>query len=689
MKTISFLTILIFSFLITSNSYSNGVGVVNASTGIYFKLTATKITTSVEMQIAVTKSMQTFYNHLGSDKTVSYAFPMPDGASATGLKWKVNGIWYEAPISPRPQDTALPGGSMNTNLKNYLGATPLFFSIPQQVKRDSVLLVEITYVQLLKYDFGNVFFDYQNDYRLIQNQIIESQELAFNLVSPRTIDSLRLVSSNPLTQIVNNGNNAAIISNQYSAVPTTNFKIKYSLNLNQLGLYSYCTKIPNNLLPDTLGGFFMFLAEPNSGSTAQVIKKVFTLILDRSGSMAGTKIVQAKNAANFIVNNLNPGDKFNIVDFETNVYKFRNSHTLYTPQSRDSALQYINAITANGSTNISGAFSAAVPQFNVANDSTANIIIFFTDGQATVGVTNTNQLLSHVNNLIASTETKIFLYSFGIGTDVNQQLLTLMSSQNNGYAEYLLNDELESRITNFYMRIKNPVLLSPAVSFSSPFINNVNPNPLPNLYIGQQMIVSGRYTQTGPLTVTLSGRAFNQPVSYQYTFNRIDSADARYQFLTKVWAKQKIENLLIQYYGLNPTSPEAAAIKQQIINLSVAYGVISPFTSFGNPTHVNNEEVEENEDIEIAGNYKLAGNYPNPFNPSTTIKFIVGKVYMGIATIKIYNSAGILVDILKLSINGKGTYEIKWDASKYSSGVYFYSVDFGDEILFSKMVLLK
>lgn len=680
--------ILFFFLLLISNANSNGVGVVNASLGTYLKLTGTKIETSVQLQISITKTSQTFYNNLGNDKTVAYAFPLPDGASGIGLKWKLNGEWHTAPISPTPQDTSLPGGTMNSNLRTYLGAKPMFFSIPDQVKRDSTLIVEMTYVQFLKYDFGSVFYNYQNDYRLIQNQTIESQELSFNLTSPRTIDSIRLVSLNPLTQLTNNGNSATVISNQYSAVPSVDFKIKYSLNLNELGLYSYSTMIPDTLLPDTLGGFFMFIAEPNPGTTADIIKKVFTLVLDRSGSMSGTKIIQAKNAASFIVNNLNAGDKFNIIDFETYVYQFRNRHVLYTPQSRDSALQYVASISAGGSTNISGAFSSAVPQFNAANDSTANIIIFLTDGMPTVGITERTALLNHVHNLITSTETEIFLYSFGIGTDVDQQLLTLMSSQNNGYAEFLLNDELESRITNFYLRIKNPVLLSPTVTFSSPNINNVYPSPLPNLYIGQQMIVAGRYTETGPLTVTLSGRAFNQPVSYQYNFNRNDSADTRYQFLTKVWAKQKIENLLIQYYSLNPVTPEAIALKQQIIQLSIDYGVISPFTSFGNPNAITGPEetIVENS---IPGDYKLLSNYPNPFNPQTTIKLIVDKNFSGIAMIKIYNSAGILVDFAELFINGNGVYEFVWKAEKFSSGVYFYSVDFGDEILFSKMLLLK
>lgn len=690
-KSLQFCLISFIVFASYLNSYSNGVAVVNASTGVYLKLSGTGINTSVEMQVSVTKSQQLFQNNLGSDKIVAYAFPLPDGASATELKWKLNGVWHTAPISPSPQDTTLPGGTMNANLRTYLGAKPLFFSIPETVRRDSLLIVEITYVQLLKYDFGSVFYDYPNDYRLIQNLVIEYQELTFNLSSPRTIDSIRLVSLNPLTSITNNGNTATVISNQYNAVPSVNYKIKYSLNLNELGLFSYSTRIPDSQLPDSLGGFFLFIAEPNPGTTANIIKKVFTLILDRSGSMSGTKIVQAKNSAAYIVNNLNAGDKFNIVDFETSVYSFRNGHVLYSPQTRDSALTYIQNISAGGSTNISGAFSVAVPHFNVANDSTANIIIFLTDGLPTVGIINTTQLLAHVRNLIQTTETKIFLYSFGIGTDVDQQLLTLMSSQNNGFAEFLLNDQVEERITNFYRRIKNPVLLSPAVSFSSPFINNVYPNPLQNLYIGQQMIVSGRYTEAGPLTVTLTGRAFNQPVTYNYDFNRIDTPDVRYQFLTKIWAKQKIENLLVQYYSLDPLSPEAIALKQQIINLSIAYGVISPFTSFGNPTRVNNEESETvNEaELNIPGNFKLLGNYPNPFNPSTTIKFYVKNNYTGNAVIRIYNLAGQLIDVIIVYINGKGYYSLKWNADKFSSGIYFYSLNMGNELMYSKMMYLK
>lgn len=684
------LFISILTISLSSHLYSNGVSVVNAATGIYLKLTSSDVLVNCESQVSVVTATQIFLNNLGADKNIKYAFPMPEGASAISLRWKINGLWYQAQINPNSQDTGLPGGSMNNNLKTHLGSTPLFFTIPQTVKTDSSLIVELKYVKLLPYSFGNVTFTFPNNYSLIQTAILNSQVLDFNLSSPRTIDSIRLVSTQPVTEFSNNGTTAHIKSVLMESAANQNYSVKYSLNLNQLGLYSYTTLIPQAQLPDSLGGFFTFIAEPDPGSN-QVIKKTFTLIVDRSGSMSGDKIIQARNASKFIVNNLNDGDKFNIVDFSDNVLSFRPGHVNYTNQSRDSALNYINAFIASGGTNISGAFSTAVPQFSTSNDSSANIIIFFTDGQATSGITNTTQLLAHVRNLIISTETNIFLYCFGIGSDVNVQLLTLLGSQNKGLAEFLGNDELYSRITDFYLRIRNPVLLSPTISFSPSNVIEVYPSPLPNLYKGQQMIVSGRYLQPGPVTVTLSGYAFNQPVSYQYSFNRIDTADSRYQFLTKIWAKQKIDYLLVLYYALNPSDPAALALKAQIIQISIAYGVLSPFTSFGSVTAVNEPVNEPNINAET---YVLTGNYPNPFNPSTTIKLQVNKQIFKTAYVRIYNITGQLIKVIRFNINGKGIYEIPWDGTLSTglnapSGVYFYVIDLGEILLNNKMVLLK
>jgi Ca-activated chloride channel family protein len=696
-KKMKRLMFFVFSLVLISISflYANGVGVVNATDGTYLTLISSQVDVSVESQISVVTTTQTFRNDLNSDVTLKYAFPLPEGASAIDLFWKINGQWYQAIINEVPQDTTLPGpGYVVQSLLDYLGDTPLIFTIPDTLKADSLLIVKLVYVELLPYSFGNVDFHYPNDYHLIQSTNLDVQELNFNLISPRTITNIQVLSNHPVTTLVNNGNDAQVQIQIYEAPATENYHIQYSLDLNQLGLFDYSTLIPDSLLPDSLGGFFTFIAEPDPSSSA-VINKVFTLMIDRSGSMSGNKIVQARDAATFVVNNLNQGDKFNIVDFASTVSSFRYHHVPYTPQSRDSALTYISNLTAGGGTNISGAFDVAVPQFSAANDSTANIIIFFTDGQPTVGITNIQNLVNHVDTLIAQTETNIFLFTFGIGSNANQQLLTLLANHHNGLAQFLGDDDLYSVISKFYLKIRNPVLLNTQISFDPPVIHEVYPDPLPNLYIGEQMIVSGRYLQAVPVTVTFQGQAFNQTVTHQYTMNLVDSMVVQYQFLTKLWAKRKIEYLLVIYYSLNPNSPQAEAIKQQIINLSISYGVISPFTGFsgGNPVGIEEEETVDGKE-QVVTDFELLGNYPNPFNSSTIIRIKINKPLHGLLQVKIYNTLGQLVRILYVHISGPGIYEVVWDGQlsnglTAASGRYIYIVDFKNTILVGEMTLLK
>ena len=223
-------------------------------------------------------------------------------------------------------------------------------------------------------------------------------------------------------------------------------------------------------------------------------------------------------------------------------------------------------------------------------------------------------------------------------------------------------------------------------------VTETYPNPLPNLYQGQQMIVAGRYIEPVPVTVTFRGDgSYGQKSTYQYELSPSDSSVARYQFLPKIWAKLKIEYLLIQYYRLEENSPEAEDIRDQIIDLSIDYGVISPFTSYSEPTTI--EEITGRENS-IPDRYILLGNYPNPFNLSTKIRFQINEIHTHSVKIRIYNMLGELVRVLTLFVDKPGLYEVSWDGKAVNgkvvaSGSYIYVIDFGDAVLAAKMQLLK
>ena len=89
----------------------------------------------------------------------------------------------------------------------------------------------------------------------------------------------------------------------------------------------------------------------------------------------------------------------------------------------------------------------------------------------------------------------------------------------------------------------------------------------------------------------------------------------------------------------------------------------------------------------VVNNYELAQNFPNPFNPSTTIKFSIPK--SSFVTLKIYDISGREIQTLVNNNLPIGAYNFTFDATEISSGVYFYKIVAGNFIEIKRMALVK
>jgi hypothetical protein len=89
----------------------------------------------------------------------------------------------------------------------------------------------------------------------------------------------------------------------------------------------------------------------------------------------------------------------------------------------------------------------------------------------------------------------------------------------------------------------------------------------------------------------------------------------------------------------------------------------------------------------IPENFQLKQNYPNPFNPVTKIEYQIP--FESKVKIIIYDVEGKVVKILLNEQKSPGTYEIVWDASEFSSGVYFFKLSAGSFVETRKMILTK
>ncbi len=708
---------LFLSSILSLALFGNGVVIPDSASVKYLPLISSSVDVRVDGQVAITRCTQVFENVNSDSVKVQYAFPMPLEASALSLKYNLHDQWYQASFAASEQDSLSGGGGsggLDYTLVQYLGENPLIYTPAETLFTDSLLTVELIYVELLEYKFGKVNYYYPNDYQIIADSIpgvIDFQEMVFTLVSERTIDAVNLLS-HTADSTQNDGKEAAVYFKVYEEKAGQDYHVQFSLSQDELGLFSYSTFLPDSLVPDTEGGgFFLFVAEPDPSGNQEVIDKVFTLIIDRSGSMSGDKIVQARNAAKFIIQNLNLGDKFNIVDFSSGIMSFRQEHVPFNAENEAAALTYIDALNATGSTNISGAFGEAVPQFSAASQNTANIIIFFTDGRQTAGITDVNELITYVDNLVVQNEAPLNIFTFGIGSSTNEQLLTAIAAHNNGLADFLGNEELEEKITEFYLLIRNPVLINTEIFTDPDLLSEIYPVQLPNLYKGQQMIFAGRYQEVAPFTVNLEGEAFGNPVNYQYSPELSDSSIEKYAFIPKIWAKKKIEKLLTDYY-LNSSTEQADSIKQDIIDVSLAYRVISPFTSFQGSIVSEKDDDWRNYYVDPGGSGALVSimdplefdqgedrpnqvlllveNYPNPFARSTTISFKVADGIYEPAIIRIFDATGRLVGKYIINVEGAGEYELFWNpaesAPELPPGMYAFSISLHGEILSGRMV---
>src|SRR5262249_26843340 len=149
------------------------------------------------------------------------------------------------------------------------------------------------------------------------------------------------------------------------------------------------------------------------------------LIIDRSGSMAGEKLIQAKKALGICLDGLNPQDSFNIIKFDDNFFSMADTSVPVTKESLAGGRAFIDGIQVGGGTEMFGPLSNALKQ--PKQEARVRVIVFFTDGQ----VGNEVELLQEVKKNLG--ESRIF--TFGIDTAVNEYFLKKLAQLGRGTAE--------------------------------------------------------------------------------------------------------------------------------------------------------------------------------------------------------------------------------------------------------------
>jgi Ca-activated chloride channel family protein len=302
------------------------------------------------------------------------------------------------------------------------------------------------------------------------------------------------------------------------------------------------------------------------------VPKDIAFVLDTSGSMAGKKLDQAKKALLFCVENVNDGDRFEIMRFATEVEPLFTKLVDATKDNRAKAAEFIQGLKPIGGTAIDEALKKALALRPEKSDRPF-VVIFLTDGLPTVGVTQEELILASVNKNSGSTR----VFCFGIGHDVNTHLLDRITESTRAASQYVLPEEdIEVKVSNFFTKIKEPVLANIQIKFPGGVrTSKMYPNSLPDLFRGEQLILAGRYSKSGAGAIVIEGTANGAANKIAEDVKFPDSA-GDYDFIPRLWATRRVGYLLdeIRLHG------ESRELKDEITDLARQFGIVTPYTAY-------------------------------------------------------------------------------------------------------------
>jgi Ca-activated chloride channel family protein len=297
--------------------------------------------------------------------------------------------------------------------------------------------------------------------------------------------------------------------------------------------------------------------------------------MDVSGSMQGPKIAQARDAALAILGNLNPGDRFNLITFSTGARTWKSDLQEVSDATLADAERWVKRIDATGSTDINRALLEAFAQLDESSDRPV-YVLFMTDGLPTQGETDADRIIDNALDNVPA-ERSLRLFTFGVGYDVNTDLLDILSRELGGRATYVKPDQaIDEVVGDFYNQIGKPVLANVTLDMGRDAgVGDLFPYPLPDLFAGEQLVATGRYQQGGPLEVTLEGEINGEVRTYIYP-DQVLAERGGEPFVARLWATRKMGALMEQVRRDGPSDELVDAI----VELSLAYGIVSPYTSY-------------------------------------------------------------------------------------------------------------
>ena len=378
-------------------------------------------------------------------------------------------------------------------------------------------------------------------------------------------------------------------------LPDRDFVLRWSYAAAQVQLPAW--RQPN---PDGNGGSFMaVILPPALDANLPITPRDFIFVLDRSGSMSGEPMAQARNAVKSCLRSLEGQDRFAVIAFDERV-------EIVVPMTRvsqaaiEAADKAVSRIDARGGTEILAALKTAL---TMEQESTANrIVVFLTDGAVSGETEALRMVEEHLGNAR--------LFTFGIGASVDRNIISRLAKIGGGVAEFVGElEEIEEAMLRFQDRVNFPQMLDLDLKGVGAAVYDILPGNLPDLYSGSVVEVFGKYAGDGSkLGLVLKGLRAGMEVEV-----RVDSLSECpvAGMVGQLAAKRQIDELgekrMLRLAG-------EREVREEVLRLALANGLASDYTSF--------VAVDESERKDTTGKLTVTVAQPLPENVNFGIDYL-------------------------------------------------------------------
>ncbi|MCE9634929.1 MAG: VWA domain-containing protein, partial [Planctomycetes bacterium] len=543
-----------------------------------------RVTAVIEDGIARTTVRQTFVSPYGRALEAVYVFPIPEGAALVDLAMetggqRLEGLLAERRTARRAYDRIV-RMKLDPAIVEQIGRSTFRLSV-FPVLPDQPTVVEITWIQAAPVQRGEIRYVYP--LALDGEPAVTDQDFTFS-ATVRSSASIKSVASPDL------GVAARLVSDHEAnaSMERTSATLGRDLTVVAKVVAEEATLAVKTFRGAKGDPFFSAVVTPPNVAEDRILPRDITLVLDTSGSMEGEKLEQAKTSALWLLDNLRPRDRVNLIRFASLVDRASDAPIEATPENLTKLRAFVAEAKAEGGTALGDALSTACEA--PVSPERVPMVVFLTDGEPTVGEQSPGVIVEFAR---VASDRGLRVFTFGVGSDVNASLLEGIATAGRGTSEsFRPQGEVASRLRSFLTRTGSPVISRVRVEIDGHPALGVFPRPLADIYLGEQAVITGRVAAEGVHEFVVKGFLDGREIALSAKAD-FSAAVGGTSAVRDLWAKSHLD-FLERSLRLRSKLPDAAyyaaldrgayatsdELVQAMISVSLETGVQCAYTSF-------------------------------------------------------------------------------------------------------------